>query len=212
MVLALLDQTLLLVQKPGTVLSSRQKQELKAFISFSAAKTALCSRNLEELFSAGEKRTGQIMDGRRQSILSIGKGNRSLAEFEEKQEWKLPQLYELLKTCESPRFRVPPFEPFYLDFSHRMRHESARAAVLFCGDRMAAAAFSTAYTDEMGILTVAAVAPEYRGLGLGKQVVYTLCRMLPSQNICVYRDKEENQRFYASLGFRDREPFTEVLL
>ena len=39
-------------------------------------------------------------------------------------------IYPILEACRGPYFPVPPFEPFYLDLSHRFRHGAAAGVVL----------------------------------------------------------------------------------
>lgn len=121
------------------------------------------------------------------------------------------ELYSLLKQCETNTFRVPPFEGFYLDLSHRTRHGAAvSVAVRDDGGGLAACAFSTVQTDSLAVLSGVAVRPDCRGKGLGRQVVRALQARLSAPQVCVYRARGENEAFYRALGFQQRTSFAEL--
>lgn len=110
-------------------------------------------------------------------------------------------LYEVISSCKSESFPVPDFEPFYLDISHRLRHNTAKAVLLFENGVPAACAVAAAVCKESALITAVAVKPEFRRKGLGKKAVETLCGKLSSKKIFLFRSETENREFYEKLGF-----------
>ena len=113
-------------------------------------------------------------------------------------------IYPVLEACRGPYFPVPSFEPFYLDLSHRFRHGAAAGVVLEEAGMAAACAVAAAVTEEAALLTAVAVRPEFRRKGLGRKAVEQLGSHLPGREMYLFRAKEENQAFYAGLGFIPR--------
>ena len=124
----------------------------------------------------------------------------------------LRELHALLTACETDSFRAPEFEAFYLDVSHRTRHGEAISVGLRRGGQLVAAAFCTAKSNALAILSGVAVLPQLRGQGLGASVVRALQARLCQPRQCVYRAQGEHKSFYEMLGFRDAFPFAEVSL
>lgn len=113
-------------------------------------------------------------------------------------------IYPILEACRGPYFPVPSFEPFYLDLSHRFRHGAAAGVVLEEAGVAAACAVAAAVTEEAALFTAVAVRPEFRRKGLGRKAVEQLGSHLPGREMYLFRAKEENQAFYAGLGFVPR--------
>ncbi len=116
-------------------------------------------------------------------------------------EWNPPvrEVYTLLEQCRSEKFPVPDFEPFYLDLSHRMRHDSARVAVLREQGNLTAGAIAV-YGTHSAVLSAVAVAPGCRGTGRGKAVVSALAASLNGLERYVLCHPELSA-FYESMGF-----------
>lgn len=121
----------------------------------------------------------------------------------------LAALYTLLDQCREEGFQPPPFEEFYVDISHRLRHQTAHVAVAEADGKPAACAFALWETKETAVLAGVAVAPGARGKGLGKAVVSHIIEKLPGKRIYLFRAKGKNGGFYRSLGFSDTTYFWE---
>lgn len=107
-------------------------------------------------------------------------------------EVSLKEVYSVLHACDM----VGEFEPFYLDLSHRTRHGTAAVC------QIAPAAASVAvFGEDASLITAVGVLPEYRRQGLGSRVVQKMEQRL-SGRVYLLRAENENERFYASLGYR----------
>lgn len=207
LVLGLLDDVLLVTGENLRILSCEQVEEMRAFVSFCGARTMVCPSWMAPFLPGKKKTEGRILTRGRM----LAPEEAAVSDASEG-EWKIQELYHVLEACRSRWFPVPPFEPFYLDISHRLRHGTAQAAVFKENGRMVAVAFSSAYTTDMAILSAVAVLPSFRRKGLGKEVVFRLFGKLPSRTVCVYRADPENKEFYASLGFQEQGGFAELQL
>lgn len=180
-------------------------EEIKRFLPLTGARVLLCREEEAEHLQLPVLVSGWVM--LRENV------NRDPAPFCQAEENpSLRELHALLTQCETESFRAPEFEPFYLDLSHRTRHGEAVSMGLRRGGRLIAAAFCTAKTEMMAILSGVAVLPELRGNGFGSAVVRALQEKLCQPKQCVYRAQSENQAFYEALGFQDAFPFRELSL
>lgn len=96
-----------------------------------------------------------------------------------------------------------PWEAFYLDLSHRLRHGAARALVMEAEGRPVGCAAAGAVTEEAAVLSGLAVEEAFRRQGLGTALVRGIEAMLPGRTLYVLRKEGENEAFYARLGFQE---------
>lgn len=96
-----------------------------------------------------------------------------------------------------------PWEPFYLDLSHRLRHGTACAAVKYAGGGLAGCAVAGAVTQEAALLSALAVGEGFRRQGVGTQLVADLWALAPGRTLYALRGEGENEAFYQELGFRN---------
>lgn len=87
----------------------------------------------------------------------------------------LRAMHALLAGCASPAFQPPPFEPFYLDMSHRTRHGAAVAGG-FPGTQGLDACVAAALSPAAALLFAGAVRPACRGRSL---FAHLLARVRP---------------------------------
>lgn len=193
--LCALDDTAILDARPGADFG-----ELAAFLSAAGARTLLCSAEaaLALPFPAV---SGEVM------TLTA-----PVPPMETGVEWNPSprELHPLLCACETPYFTPPPFEPFYLDVSHRTRHGAAVSVAIRAGDTLAGCAVCCAKTDDAAVLSAVAVRPQYRRQGLGARVVRALASALPRRTLYLFRAAGENEAFYRSLGFVRSGGFSEL--
>lgn len=120
---------------------------------------------------------------------------------------EIRKIYFLLQECSNEKFKVPDFEPFYLDISHRIRHNTARCYAISDNkkNKYIACAITSSETDKNAILSAVAVSPNSRRKGYGNIIVKSICSDLQKSNkdIYIYRQENENFEFYKSLGFMD---------
>lgn len=116
----------------------------------------------------------------------------------------IQSVYEVLQSCVGETFLPPPFEPFYLDMSHRIRHGGAKITGIIKQGRLIACAMTVAETEQTAVIGGVAVHPVYQRNGCGTMVVYGLlhlCAQRKQKHIYVYCDTNKNKQFYQSLGF-----------
>ena len=112
---------------------------------------------------------------------------------------RLPTAYRLLAGAGL----AGPWEAFYLDLSHRLRHGAARALVIEAGGRPAGCAVAGAVTEQEAVLSALGVEPEFRRKGLGTALVQGIASMLPGRTLYALRKDGANEGFYAQLGFQE---------
>ena len=175
---------------------------LAAVLPAAGARTVLCSAEAAQARPFPRRATGEIMALRERA-----------APVEEAEILWDPSprlLYPLLCASQTASFLPPPFEPFYLDLSHRTRHGAARSAAIRAGDSLAACAICSAKTEEAAVLSAVAVRPDVRRRGFGARVVLALAASLPVDTIYIFRASGENEAFYRTLGFTGHNHFAEL--
>ena len=122
---------------------------------------------------------------------------------EREEEPALADVYHLLASCDGPGFHPPPFDQFYVDMSHRVRHKTARVRGVWEGETLVACAMTVAETEADALLGAVAAHPAKRRSGYGGRAVRALCAELLQENkeIFLFRSETENQAFYERLGF-----------
>lgn len=110
----------------------------------------------------------------------------------------LSEIYAILKAGEDGDITLPPFEVWYADFSHKIRHGQTRAIVF----EHSAVALTSAELTDRAVISGVSVLPHKRGEGLGKAAVLALCGELQKENKAVYVVCSVNMTaFYEKLGF-----------
>lgn len=104
------------------------------------------------------------------------------------------------------------FEPFYLDLSHRLRHGTGAATTAQWGDDFAGCALISSITDNAAILSAVAVKEKYRRHGMGTRLITTVESVLQSGKIYLFKEFNENDEFYKSLGYTKEDTWACVKL
>ena len=113
----------------------------------------------------------------------------------------LRMLYPVLTACFPGQ--LPPFDVWYTDVHHRLRHGLCRLAAVEVDDRVAACAMTTAECVGGGVIGAVATLPDYRGRGFASDCVSTLAASLQKEDRQVYLSPKNvgAERLYANLGF-----------
>lgn len=117
-----------------------------------------------------------------------------------------PALHNLLMDCASKDFVIPPFEDFYPDLSHKLRHGCAHAVGVLRGSALAAAALCLFRYQNCAVMGSVACAPPFRGQGYGSSAVFSLLKLLEkdgADKIFLHRARDKNEAFYQKLGFEN---------
>lgn len=94
------------------------------------------------------------------------------------------------------------FENWYVDASHRIRHNCAKATALkINGEIVSSAMLSSIYNDD-AILTAVRTSPEFRGLGYGSALVSEMICDVKGK-VYLMRESDKNEHFYNNLGFEN---------
>lgn len=167
--------------------------ELREFLCALGPETLCCPAETAEQLGFPVSARGQVMCLRRETASAAEPQGKSPGPRE---------IWALLKRAESDTFRVPPFEPFYLDLSYRMRHGAAFTSGIFREESLVACAVCTAATENAAVISAVACAPELRRQGLAGAAVRELAARLGRPNLYIFRAEGENEAFYRSLGFQ----------
>lgn len=115
----------------------------------------------------------------------------------------IKEVYKLISKCADENFVPPPFEDFYVDVNHKLRHNSTRICGIYDGSELVAMAMTVAESSMGAVLGAVSCHPDYRKHGFGSSVVKYISNQLIAENKTVYlhRAKNANRSFYSNLGF-----------
>ncbi len=122
-------------------------------------------------------------------------------------------LYDLLKSCESPIFRVPAYLSFLSDVTHRRNLGKCTVLGTALGGRLASAVMTVSETADAAILGAVATHPDCRRRGLSRELVRTLASRITREGRAAYvfSASEANTRFYQHSGFEITAGFRELI-
>lgn len=177
--------------------------ELDGFLYAIDAATILCSAAFANKHYPGQAVTGPILHYDNSEILEC--------DFAFDRNPPLKDLYHVMQKCKSDRFVPPVWEPFYLDMSHRIRHNCALSiGIRNEREKLCGCGFTVAQTEHSAVLGGVCVLPEQRRKGYGKMVVAAMLSQLPQEDVYVFRDAEENKEFYDMIGFTECSGWAEI--
>lgn len=108
------------------------------------------------------------------------------------------KLYALLCRCFA---EMPPFESWYVDVSHRVRHGVCHIATLWRGETCISNAISVAETNTQALLGAVCTDAAYRGQGGAARCIRALIRQLSGRQIFLSPKTDDVIPFYEKLGF-----------
>lgn len=112
------------------------------------------------------------------------------------------EVYPLLREVFG-RDTLPPFEDWYVDVSHRLRHGLCRMAGVYEGEELAAVAMTTAEYHPAALIGGVATRPASRGRGYARRCVMTLAAALQKEDKAVWLSPKNAYagELYARWGF-----------
>lgn len=172
------------------------EDELAGFLYAIGVDTILCDADFAEELHPGAAVTGPILYYDNREILEC--------DFNFDRNPPLKELYDVMQKCKSDTFQPPEWEPFYLDMSHRIRHNCALSVgIRNEKNKLCACGFTVSQTEQNAILGGICVVPDQRRKGYGKMVVAALLSQLPQEDVYVFRSATENKEFYDTIGFQE---------
>lgn len=110
----------------------------------------------------------------------------------------LPAVYELLKD-HFPG--ISPFNSWYPDVSHRVRHGHCHISVIQEDDRVISTAMTVAETDTAAILGQVATHPDFRRRGLAGTCINSTIFQCKGKQLYILPMGETARKLYEKLGF-----------
>ena len=115
-----------------------------------------------------------------------------------KTEVHLPTVYALLKD-HFPG--ISPFEYWYTDVSHRVRHGHCHIAVIVSENKVVSNAMTVAETNTAAVLGQIATHPDFRRRGWAGKCINSTISQCKDKNLYILPINETAQRLYEKLGF-----------
>lgn len=128
------------------------------------------------------------------------------------QNVSLREIYAFLDTIFDD---LTPFDGWYVDVSHRVRHGCCHIAIerdTHESNGLIGSAMTIAETDAAALIGGVATLPKYRGRGIATRCVSELLTLLPQKTVFIAPSNENSARVYAKLGFIPSGTWAEIVL
>lgn len=180
-------------------------EELTMFLSALACNALLCAEQASQALYGKADRKGAILVRQKSADLSQEgtSGNGSFSETV-----SIRDVFQLL--CDCGELKAEQFEPFYLDVSHRVRHNAAIAGGMNRENRLVACALVASITKNMAVLSAVAVHPDVRRQKIGDRLLRHILSILSPRQVFVLCGTEQAKRFYHSLSFSEYGQWSEL--
>ncbi len=94
------------------------------------------------------------------------------------------------------------FKAWYVDISHRIRHNTAKAYTLNVNDSIISSGILSSIYEDNAVLTAVRTAVDFRKMGYGGYLVKYICSDVKG-TVYIMRDMNQNESFYSNLGFKN---------
>ncbi|MCD7872376.1 MAG: GNAT family N-acetyltransferase, partial [Clostridiales bacterium] len=94
------------------------------------------------------------------------------------------------------------FDSWYVDISHRIRHNSALAASLNIGGEIISSAVLSSIYNNDAVITAVRTNIKFRNRGYASALVSSLCCCVKG-TVYLMREENRNEKFYKKLGFEN---------
>lgn len=168
--------------------------EISSFIRVSGAETILCD-NMYELDCNLGKTTGPVLF------------SKELFEIDKVFDVYTPtvkDVYSIISLSASENFKIPPYESFALDVSHKLNQRTIRMYAIK-SEYPTACIMTLAESKDSAVLGALATNPAHRRKGYGAFLINYINNDLINEGKTVYlhRAPDENINFYNKLGFKE---------
>lgn len=119
----------------------------------------------------------------------------------------LPSVYTLLQEYFEG---ISPFDAWYPDASHRIRHDCSHAACITEGEQVISTAMTVAETESAAIIGQVATHPDYRRKGLAGKCIKSLIAICKGKSLYILPLNENAHHLYEKLGFKDHSSWMEL--
>lgn len=106
----------------------------------------------------------------------------------------------------------PPFEQWYVDVSHRVRHGCCHIAAIQRDGNIISSAMSVAETPRIALIGGVATSPSHRGEGLATKCIADLLGVLPQATVLINPVNEYAAKLYKKIGFSTYGTWVELVL
>ena len=166
--------------------------EISSFIRVSGAESVLCDASYEIVCNM-KRVTGPILY------------SKDIFEIDRSFEVYVPsvkEVYSVISTAVSDNFKVPSYESFMLDVSHKLNQRTIRMYAVK-EENPAACIMTLAESKDSAVLGALATNPALRKKGYGAFLIKYINNVLVNEGKVVYlhRAPDENISFYNKLGF-----------
>ncbi len=110
----------------------------------------------------------------------------------------LREVYRLLSAVFD---ELPPFEGWYVDTSHRVRHGCCHIAAEGDDGRLVSVAMTVAEIEDIALIGGVATLPCHRGQGAASRCIRRLIDTLTQRSILIAPSDENSAMLYSKLGF-----------
>lgn len=143
-------------------------------------------------------------------VLRISRPSSNFTLHEEALE--MPPLREVYLLLSNTFTNVPPFDSWYVDVSHRVRHGCCHIVGKYSKNELASVAMTVAETEDIALIGGVATLPSYRGKGLASSCITDLISRLPQETVLIAPSSVEAAQLYQKLGFVPYGTWAEVTL
>ena len=128
---------------------------------------------------------------------------RCTASLSDSRETVTPSIRAVHPFLASVFIEMPPFEDWYVDVSHRVRHDCCRICAVENEGAVVASAMTVTEWDDGAVIGAVATHPDHRRRGYAARCVTELAAQLQQMGKTVYicPKNEGAQRLYERLGF-----------
>ncbi len=109
------------------------------------------------------------------------------------------QVYPLL--CDVFGDAMPAFDDWYVDVSHRLRHDNCTVAGIAWDDETVSTAMTVAQTSQAVVIGAVATAPKARKRGFAAQCIAYLANKNAGKEIMISPKNPYAERLYTDMGF-----------
>lgn len=173
---------------------SAPTEEWASFIRFYAG-LRYVHGNEESIPLFSQSDNGQLKTG---TVLRFDATAPSLIDTQISPTVRLDSAYTLLADCFD---QIAPFDTWYVDISHRIRHDFCHIAAIQEANAPVSFACTVAETKKNAILGQVATAPASRRKGYAGRCVLDLVRRLQGKYLYILPAHEAAEKLYKSLGF-----------